>query len=145
LSLSLSDLSLPPMPDLRRRCRCRCSPAPPTGEASLCDVEAAPPIPSRRRRRRRRLQRQKSIKRPESDFWSPATILTTIRPLTRPVGFVSSQGSSRYIYLNSILPGLKVAFFGYFEFKLDFLIRPLDCVFVVIFGLYSENGEVLYI
>ncbi|PON48143.1 hypothetical protein PanWU01x14_239310, partial [Parasponia andersonii] len=52
-----------------------------------------------------------------SDFWPPAKIPSTIRPPIGPVGFVLSQRSSRYIYLNSILPGLKVAIFGYFEFN----------------------------
>ncbi|PON37604.1 hypothetical protein PanWU01x14_318850, partial [Parasponia andersonii] len=78
----------------------------------------------------------------ESIFSSPAMIPATVRPPTGLVGFISSQGSSWYIYLNPILPELKVTIFGYFEFKFDLLIRSLDCVFVVIFGMYSENGEV---
>ncbi|PON78673.1 hypothetical protein PanWU01x14_019310 [Parasponia andersonii] len=48
-----------------------------------------------------------------------------IRPQTGPVGFVSSQGSSRYIYLNPILSESKIAIFGHFEF----MVVVLDSTF----------------
>ena len=83
---------------------------------------------------------RKKEAREKFEFPTPfRTISTRVLSL---VGFVSSRITSRYISQDPILSGLKVVIFVYLELGFNFLIRPLDFVFDVIFGMYSENSKV---